>query len=177
VFENGSERLEIVTANKLPLEQVLGVDLIYYNATRQNIVMVQYKMLEREKNGPDTDWIYRPDGQLDEEIKRMKQFSKAQPPGPHEYRINPQVFYLKFVRRDVELGKKPHYPIDHFDVMRHDPGCAGPKEDSESARCTGWVLSSQTPFLTSFAQDIRAHTPIDNGAQELIDATLTNHWP
>lgn len=49
VFEKRDERLVIYTANKLPLEQMLGVDLIYINETRGNIVMVQYKMLEEVK--------------------------------------------------------------------------------------------------------------------------------
>ena len=178
VFENGSERLEIVTANKLPLEQVLGVDLIYYNATRQNIVMVQYKMLERERTGPDTDWIYRPDGQLDEELLRMKQFSKAQPPGPHEYRMNPQVFYLKFVRRDAELGKSPiTMPIDHFDVMRHDPGCAGPRGGFKvSYDALDGRYLRQSPFLDLIRSGyIGAYADTTAALKSLVDATLENH--
>jgi hypothetical protein len=69
VFEKGRERLEIFTANRRALEKVFGVDLIYLNATRQNIVMVQYKMLEphKPKDGED-DWVYRPDQQLEAEI-------------------------------------------------------------------------------------------------------------
>ena len=46
VFQKNHEKLEVYTANRGPLEEVFGVDLIYLNATRQNIVMVQYKMLE-----------------------------------------------------------------------------------------------------------------------------------
>ena len=40
VFQKRDERLVIYTANKLPLEKMLGVDLIYINETRGNIVMV-----------------------------------------------------------------------------------------------------------------------------------------
>ena len=65
VFERGPERLEVYTANRRPLEKVFGVDLIYLNTTRQNIVMLQYKMLERSKRkGSEDDWIYRPDANL-----------------------------------------------------------------------------------------------------------------
>ena len=46
VFDKGNERLEVFTANRRPLEHVFVVDLMYLNTTRQNIVMVQYKMLE-----------------------------------------------------------------------------------------------------------------------------------
>ena len=45
VFNKRNERLVIYTANKLPLEKMLGVDLVYINETRGNAVMVQYKML------------------------------------------------------------------------------------------------------------------------------------
>lgn len=129
VFEKGSERLEIFTANRRPLEKVFGVDLIYVNITRQNIVMVQYKMLEPHKPGDeDTDWIYRPDANLDSEIKRMRKFGQQHPPGPYEYRLNPQVFYLKFVKRDGALRSAGIVlPIDHFEQVRADPSCKGPR--------------------------------------------------
>ena len=72
IFENGSEQLEIITANRRPLEEVFGVDLIYLNVIKQNVVMVQYKMLERHRQGRKTDWIYRPDRQFEKEMERMK---------------------------------------------------------------------------------------------------------
>ena len=128
VFRNGDEYLEIITANRRPLEEVFGVDLIYLNAIKKNIVMVQYKMLEHGSNGNQSDWIYRPDNQLEAELARMKHFSQVHSPGQLEYRINPQVFYLRFVRRDAILGKSPvTIPVDHFDILRQDPSCKGPK--------------------------------------------------
>jgi len=129
VFEKGHERLEVFTANRRPLEQVFGVDLIYVNVTRQNIVMVQYKMLKpRQRKGGDKDWIYRPDANLDSEIERMRNFGKKHPPGPYEYRLNPQVFYLKFVKRNGSLTNAGIVmPIDHFERLRADPSCQGPR--------------------------------------------------
>lgn len=177
IFEKGAERLEVITANKLPLEEVLGVDLIYYNATRQNIVMVQYKMLEAIKDDEDTDWIYRPDGQLDKEIKRMKQFSRAHPPGPHEYRINPQVYYLRFVKRDAELGKGAvTMPIDHFDVLRHDPKCKGKRG---GLRITYETLDGRYLRQVSFFDLIRsgyigAYADTTASLKELVALTLQN---
>lgn len=128
VFRNGDEHLEIVTANRGPLEEVFGVDLIYLNAVKRNIVMVQYKMLDQGSNRNQSDWIYRPDNQLEVELARMKRFSQTHSPGQLEYRINPQVFYLRFVRRDAILGKSPvTIPVDHFDILRDDPSCKGPR--------------------------------------------------
>ncbi len=125
VFEKGLEKLEIYTANRLPLENVFGVDLIYLNATRQNIVMVQYKMLEPTGS---KDWIYRPDTQLESEIERMRKFGTEHPPGEYEYRLNRQVFYLKFVKRDGRLKNAAiTMPIDHFERLRSDPACRRPQ--------------------------------------------------
>ena len=177
IFEKGAERLEVVTANKLPLEEVLGVDLIYYNATRQNIVMVQYKMLDAIKNDENTDWIYRPDSQLKKEINRMKQFSKTHPPGPHEYRINPQVFYLKFVKRDAELGKSAvTMPIDHFEVLRHDPQCKGKRGGLRISYDTldGRYLR-QAPFFDLIRSGyIGAYADTTSSLKELVDLTMQN---
>lgn len=128
VFRRGSEILEVITANKRPLEEVLGIDLIYLNSVKSNVVMVQYKMLELDRSRGSTDWLYRPDDQLGKELARMKLFAKSHAPGPLEYRINPQVFYLRFVRRDAELGKNAvTMPIDHFEVLRRDPAFKGPR--------------------------------------------------
>lgn len=54
IFQKRDERLVIYTANKLPLEKMLGVDLIYINDTRGNVVMVQYKMLEQDGREDET---------------------------------------------------------------------------------------------------------------------------
>lgn len=119
VFRSGDDVLEVFTANKRPLEEAFGVDLIYMNARKRNVVMVQYKMLEPSRSGKDTDWLYRPDGQLNKELARMKRFNQAHAPGPLEYRINPQVFYVRFVRRDAQLGKSAvTMPLEHFEVLQ-----------------------------------------------------------
>ena len=128
VFRRGTEILEVYTANRRPLEKVFGVDLIYLNAIRQNIVMLQYKMLERNKTDNGEDWIYRPDGSLKSEIGRMRKFQRGQRRGPYEYRLNGQVFYLKFVKRDgLSKSSGVTMPIDHFERLRTDPSCQGPK--------------------------------------------------
>ena len=130
IFQNRTEQLEIITANRGELEETFGVDLIYLNAIKQNIVMVQYKMLKPNSEDQNTDWIYYPDSdsQFQEEMNRMKRFSQSHSPGPLEYRINPQVFYLRFVRRDATLGKSTvTMPVDHYEVLRDDPACKGPR--------------------------------------------------
>lgn len=176
VFEKGRERLEVFTANRRPLERVFGVDLIYVNATRQNIVMVQYKMLEPHKRKDrDTDWVYRPDANLDSEIKRMRKFGNQHPLGTFEYRLNPQVFYLKFVKRDGALSNAGIVlPIDHFERLRADPSSKGPgggiRVSYESL--AGRYLRQQ-PFLDLIRSGyIGATAETTDYLKELINAVI-----
>ena len=129
VFEKGMERLDVFTANRRDLEHAFGVDLIYLNRPKKNVVMVQYKMLEAVRcEDKNTDWIYRPDANLNSEIKRMRAFARVNRPGEFEYRLNSEVFYLKFVKRDGALHNSGIImPIDHFETTRSAPDCRGPK--------------------------------------------------
>jgi len=130
-FRRGNEILEVITANRRPLERVFGVDLIYHNISRNSLVMVQYKMLNprsKRKPGISPDWIYRPDAQLKEEIDRMNQFRKSLPAAPGEYRLNPSMFYLKFVRRDkIGCSAAITIPLAHFEQLQRRPSNKGPR--------------------------------------------------
>lgn len=94
---------------------MLGVDLIYFNESVGNIVMLQYKMLEPERAADlgGTDWIYRPDAQLESELSRMRL-----PPIDEEcddYRLHPNPFFFKFVRRkgDGDTHTSSIISLDH----------------------------------------------------------------
>ncbi len=123
VFTKGDERLVIYTANKLPLEKMLGVDLIYINETRGSVVMLQYKMLEPSQDGQD--WIYRPDDQLDKEIKRM-QLPPLDAPVT-SYRLSRSPFLFKFVKRVVETEPPQSFVValDHLMGMLARPEMRG----------------------------------------------------
>lgn len=175
VFQRGSEQLEIYTANRRPLEKLFGVDLIYMNITRRNIVMVQYKMLEHEGGNTWEDWVYRPDSQLDEEIGRMKRFAIDHGPGQFEYRLNPAVFYLKFVRRDGSISNGGIVvPIDHYEKLRQDPACLGPKG---GVRVSFDSLSGRYMHQGAFLDLVRsgyigAHATTTEHLKTLVDHTL-----
>lgn len=140
-FEGRDRALEVLTANKRPLEELFGVDLIYLNRRRGSIVMVQYKMLERGtsrkrsvKSGSSTvqvddghDWLLRVDEQLEDEIARMKRFDRdMSPSGP--YRLNAGAFFLKFMRRNAEAKSAGFLvSLDHFERLRAENKLAGPR--------------------------------------------------
>jgi hypothetical protein len=48
VFENDRRKLTVLITNRQPLEEQLGVDLIYYNETFRSFLMIQYKAMEQE---------------------------------------------------------------------------------------------------------------------------------
>lgn len=129
VFEKEDERLVIYTANRLPLEKMLGVDLIYINETRGNVVMIQYKMLEEARSQDESqDWQFRPDEQLRHEIARM------QLPSFHgtltDYRLNRNPFFFKFVKRKVVEDSHQSFLIslDHLNRILTSAEAKGPRE-------------------------------------------------
>jgi hypothetical protein len=178
LFERGNERLEVFTANRRPLEHVFGVDLIYLNASRKSIVMLQYKMLEPLRvEGAETDWIYRPDSKLKSEITRMQKFAAGGSGRLSEYRLNPAVFYLKFVKRNGAISKGGIImPIDHFEKLSLDPACQGPRN---GLRVSYNSLSGRYLREHAFVDLVRsgyvgAHSETTENLMVLVEAVLKN---
>ena len=138
--EETSERLTVILANRLPLEEQTGTDLIYFNETYQSFVMVQYKAMEREdrRDGP-AQAVYRlPDAQLRKEIDRMNTVLgalKACAPNTDidGFRLAENPFFLKLCPRlvfnpdDVGLVPGMYLPLDYWKLLENDPGIKGPK--------------------------------------------------
>lgn len=106
VFKRERSQLEVFTANKRPLEELFGVDLIYMHQTRGSIVMLQYKMLEpahRTRFAEDGEWVVPINEQFDRELRRMQSFDRdTDDKGP--YRLHPGAFYFKFVKRNARTN-------------------------------------------------------------------------
>jgi hypothetical protein len=136
--EHPSIRLTVIMANRLPLEEQTGADLIYFNETYRAFVMVQYKaMEERGDDGPEFRW--QVGDQLSEEIARMDavlaELSKI-PIGnnPDGYRLNSNPFFLKFCSRMVfnpdDKGLFPgiYLPLDLWKSLNASGRLKGPKD-------------------------------------------------
>jgi len=178
VFQKRDQRLEVFTANRRALEKVLGVDLIYLNERRQNIVMLQYKMLDADREDSDTDWIYRPDAQLDDEISRMKKFAGVSAPAADEYRLNPAVFYLKFVKRNAALASGGIIlPLDHFEMMSGEPAFKGPRGGLRvSYNSLGGRYMRNAAFLELVRSGyIGAHAALTDHLKTLIEEILSDN--
>lgn len=138
--EETSERLTVILANRLSLEEQTGTDLIYFNETYQSFVMVQYKAMERadRKSGIPL-YLYRlPDAQLKEEIDRMDTVLgtlKTCVPNTDisGFRLTENPFFLKLCPRlvfnpdDVGLVPGMYLPLDYWKLLESDPGIKGPK--------------------------------------------------
>jgi len=126
VFRKTDQQLVLFTANRGPLEEMFGVDLIYIHESTSNIVMVQYKMLEVSGKG-HSDFVFRPDGQVEDELSRM-QLPPYDPPAT-DYRLHRSPFYLKFVARKSDGPSHKSFIVskDHYDLLLTIPDSCGPK--------------------------------------------------
>ena len=119
--QDPSVRLTVIMANRLPLEQQTGADLIYFNEAYRSFVMVQYKAME--KRDEETEFRWQAKDQFSDEIDRMEtlleELSKV-PSGhdPDGYRFTDNPFFLKFCPRvvfnpdDKGLFKGIYLPLD-----------------------------------------------------------------
>lgn len=125
VFENAQSKLTVILANRLPLEQQLGTDLIYYNETFSCFLMVQYKAMEQE----GTEAVYRfPNSQLTKEIERMNcvlgELKKCSPNKEADgFRLSENPFFLKMCPRilfdpdNVGLVKGMYLPLEYWELL------------------------------------------------------------
>lgn len=159
VFESEKKRLTTILANRQPLEEQLGTDLIYYNHSYKSFVMVQYKAMEQEKN----DTVFRiPNEQLTEEIRRMDQvleeLYKCTPDdGRDGFRLNENPFFLKFCPRIVfnpdDLGLVPgmYLPLDYWRRTETHSALLGPLGGSRLTYRNVGRYFDNTSFVTLVA--------------------------
>ena len=188
VFESDktSERLIVILANRLPLEEQTGTDLIYFNETYQSFVMVQYKAMERtnRKSGIPI-YLYRlPDAQLKEEITRMDTLLGAlKTCAPNTdiggFRLTENPFFLKLCPRlvfnpdDVSLVPGMYLPLDYWKLLENDPGIKGPKGGLRITYDNAKRYFNNTSFATVVSKAWVGTTPSQSQVlQDVIRATL-----
>lgn len=188
VFESDetSERLTIILANRLPLEEQTGTDLIYFNETYQSFVMVQYKAMEREddENGGVHAVFRLPNAQLKEEINRMDVVLGALKACAINadiggFRLTENPFFLKLCPRlvfnpdDVKLVPGMYLPLDYWKLLENDPGIKGPKGGSRITYENAKRYFDNTSFVTVVSKAWVGTTPSQSQMlQDVIRATL-----
>ncbi|OCJ08621.1 hypothetical protein A6U86_27280 [Rhizobium sp. AC27/96] len=142
IFEKPGEQLEVITANKRPLETLLGIDLIYFNQLQKSLVMVQYKMMEPQPRGRHTEvrgkhsfeeldekeWIVPIDDQFEAELKLMESYDRDLAPAG-DYRLNSSAFFLKLVKRYASTSTSSvMLSLGHFNHLRESGVFKGPRD-------------------------------------------------
>jgi hypothetical protein len=133
IFQGNGTHLTVILANRQPLEEQLGTDLIYYNETFQSFVMVQYKAMEHEAAGA----VFRlPNEQLAKEIERMESIlTEMQACHPNDclkgFRLDETPFFLKLCPRivfdpdDAGLVKGMYLPLNYWKLLQKDENTRG----------------------------------------------------
>ena len=189
VFTRRGEQLEVFTANKRPLEELFGVDLIYLNKARGSLVMVQYKMMEPKGSKvhriktemPDIDqldakeWTVPINAQFQSEMERMEKFDNdLSPEGP--YRLNPGAFFFKLVRRHSAIKSAGiMLSLQHLTQLIEDGCTTGPRKGLRISykALDGHYLRSD-PFIELVRSGyIGTRSGTTDHLQTLIEAALT----
>lgn len=189
VFTRDRDQLVVFTANKRPLEELFGVDLIYLNRARGALVMVQYKMMESKERrsrrvktelfefeqAEVQEWSVPINAQFQDELTRMARFDKdLAPNGP--YRLNPGAFFLKLVRRHAATNSAGIIlSLEHLNQMIAEGAASGPRD---GLRISYKALDGHYLRSDPFVELVRSGYIGSRGAttehlQELIDAALT----
>lgn len=161
VFESYKTRLTIVLANKLPLEEQTGTDLIYFNETFRSFVMVQYKAMKQENVGN----VFRlsSDRNLPREIERMNtlrnKLMKCQKSVEKDgFRLNDNPFYLKLCPRivfdpdDTRLVSGMYIPLDYWNILNEDSSIEGPRGGKVISYENVGRYFNNTEFVTMVAK-------------------------
>lgn len=132
-FTGFGQRLYVANANRDIPENTLGTDLIYFNATRQSLVLVQYKRMDPRKGN-----YYYPDSDagLAVELERMEKvdtLAAASASADRDFRLNPAPSWLKvcqsqaFIPQAADMVTGMYFTREHFERLRKDPRCQGPQ--------------------------------------------------
>jgi hypothetical protein len=110
VLQDSRGYLTILNCNRQPLEETLGVDLIYYSHRFDSFVLVQYKRMTQTADGHA---VYRPnlDKNHAKELHRMIETNKMLRSIPRSdnsdvgaYRLSSGPFYLKLCEPKTKSG-------------------------------------------------------------------------
>lgn len=198
----GDGYLTILNCNRQPLEESLGVDLIYYSHRFESFVLVQYKRMRERKNGTP---LYRPgsDPDHDKEIKRMRAAERAmrdlprtRDTGTDTYRLSSRPFYMKLCEPkakaalDAGMVSGMYIPLGLWRRQLRSPETKGPRDgvvmnwdtctrrfsNSEFTRLLsrGWIGSKpgRSAYLSSVIENV-----LGSGRMLVLAATSAGRSP
>jgi len=183
VFESSTARLTVILANRQPLEEQTGTDLIYFNETFQSFVMVQYKAMDKKNSGP-ARFYFSSDRNLPQEIARMDalatQLTSCTPNTSHQgFRLTENPFFIKLCPRIVfnpdDIGLTPgmYLPLDYWKLLETSPDILGVEDGRQITYENVGRYFDNTEFITVVAKAWVGTTPSQSAIlQEAIRQTL-----
>jgi hypothetical protein len=132
VFEGNRRQIFVMNANTEPVENTLGVDVVYFNEAFKSFVLVQYKRLVRESNAEGESGVwYRPDHNLSTELDRMGVVDSLYGSREGDFRLFSQACWVKLcdpsavVQDPLQLIKGMYLTRKHFVELLEV--CKGPR--------------------------------------------------
>lgn len=122
--DDSGKSVRVHVVDQTAIETVIGIDLIIYSTCYENLLLLQYKRMEKQGKG----WSYRisPTSNINDQLDRMDAFRStvpSMPPSPAtlwSYRLHDGPFYFKFCEqfrpdaRDDSLIKGITMPESHL---------------------------------------------------------------
>lgn len=160
LFESDRVRLTVLLANRQPLEEQNGTDLVYYNETYKSFVMVQYKAMS---DSDSSDGFRLPDEGLAKEIRRMDNWVSeiqkiASPRTPQQFRFLDNPFFIKLCPRiifnpnDSQMVRGMYFPLDLWKRLEDDPNIRGERGGKIVTYETAGRYFDNTEFISLVAK-------------------------
>ena len=119
-LSDGNKRLSIMYSNRLKLEEMLGVDLIYIDEQNKTMILIQYKRLigkSVKQYNPLKDKNYRKEMDTINKINSLLNLSRDS-----NYRYNKCCFYFKLCKdiqpvKSRELVDGMYIPLDYWQYL------------------------------------------------------------
>ena len=135
-FERGGQALTVANVNRTRIENVMGVDLLYFQEEYRSFVFVQYKRMTRE----DTKLpFYRPVGvSYGREYERMLEWDRRTRASPMpsdltSYRLGSDAFFFKLYANPIgaptpdRLLRGMYFPLSYWTSLIASPEVRGPR--------------------------------------------------
>lgn len=129
VFEDrlGEKKLLVMSVNKKPIEEELGVDLLYWDLIHDAFTFVQYKRLESvtSSDGDGLEWAYLRRREIEKQLELMPH-GREKARNAADWRAFETPFWIKFVRGDAaatldsQTLKGMYVPVDWMRLAMKD---------------------------------------------------------
>jgi len=127
LFPSRDFQLTVFDVNRKTFENVLGVDLIYWDVTHDVFTMVQYKRFERQNDGSGLvgRWAYHRKEDIAKQLAQMPKLTNH-PTTSHDWRMTQSPFWFKFVNGDAartqdgRLLSGMYVPADYLRLAMED---------------------------------------------------------